>query len=310
MACLRPGSSYHPSKASHRPPRRRRRSIFWDYFSPAWSAKAQAYLSGCGNFFVFGENSGFPAKASGVTVFLNAIGATTAMSTCNSATGNAYQGSPIDLVSTLPGAAWLHTWAFGGIPLSVLNGSNYASATFSDTDGVVRSVAAGWNGSQMPGLGAASSLGRLFTLWDQSMLQWGDYEGNAAAKLKTDAFFTAVADLLGARSCSLSSPTVTPTATFTPAPTATPTPRMPLVKTVDRSVATLGDTLTYCVAWSNDSAVAQPMVITDALATALVFVGGAPAPLQSGQLLTWNLGMVAPGSSGQVCFGARVAGYP
>jgi uncharacterized repeat protein (TIGR01451 family) len=105
-------------------------------------------------------------------------------------------------------------------------------------------------------------------------------------------------------------PTASPTRTRTPTPSITPTPRMALTKTVDRSTATIGDTLTYCLYWSNDSGTPQHMVLYDQLVPILSFVGGTPAPSQAGQLLTWDLGMVPAGSSGQVCFGARVDGYP
>ncbi len=103
-------------------------------------------------------------------------------------------------------------------------------------------------------------------------------------------------------------PTATPSPTLTPSPT--PTPRMALTKTVNRSQATIGDTITYCLNWSNDSSAAQPMVIWDTLHPVLSYLGGSPAPAVSGSYLRWDLGSVAAGSSGQICFWARIDGYP
>ena len=197
----------------------------WDYFDANWQAKAQSYLQNCGNFFVFGENSGFPAKFQGVSTFLNAIGATNAINTCNSTTGDAYQDTPQDYASTLPGSTFLHTWAFGGIPVSKLNGTAYVQTVFT-SDSVLRAVAAGWNGSaQMTSIGGTScNIGKLFTIWDQSMWQFNEYESNPTGQGYTDTFYDAVADYFGAKACSCGTPTFTSTATLTRTPTRTPTP--------------------------------------------------------------------------------------
>jgi uncharacterized repeat protein (TIGR01451 family) len=104
--------------------------------------------------------------------------------------------------------------------------------------------------------------------------------------------------------------TPTPTPTLTPSPSPTPTPRMALTKTVDRARAVVGDTITYCLHWSNDSSSAQPIVLWDTLHPVLSYVGADPAPAVSGSYLRWDLGAVAAGASGQICFWARITGYP
>lgn len=132
----------------------------------------------------------------------------------------------------------------------------------------------------------------------------------------------------GISNCVAPTPTQTPTASYTPtlsptptltwtntpspAPTQspTPTPRLELTKTVDRTTVMLGDTLTYCLYWNNDSASSQHLVLWDTLNPVLSYVGSSPAASQSGQLLIWDFGMIAPGASASVCFGAKVVGLP
>ena len=105
-------------------------------------------------------------------------------------------------------------------------------------------------------------------------------------------------------------PTVTPTVTPTNTPSPTPTPRMPLVKTVNTSIATFGDTLTYCLNWSNDSSGAVPMVLWDTLDAVLTYVGCNGGCSKAGQVVTWNLGSQGAGTSGQVCVWAKITAYP
>jgi uncharacterized repeat protein (TIGR01451 family) len=117
-------------------------------------------------------------------------------------------------------------------------------------------------------------------------------------------------DPCGISGCVAPTPTPTVTPTVTPVLTATPTPRMALLKTVNVSQAVLGDTITYCLDWSNDSSAPQTIVFWDTLDPVLTYLGGSPAPSQSGQTLTWNLGPQAPGNAGQACFWVRVDAYP
>ncbi len=63
--------------------------------------------------------------------------------------------------------------------------------------------------------------------------------------------------------------TVTPTYTNTPVPT--PTPKMALTKTSSVGTATIGDTITFCFNWSNDSSGTVTMDIWDTVSSFLTY---------------------------------------
>lgn len=93
----------------------------------------------------------------------------------------------------------------------------------------------------------------------------------------------------------------------------TPTPGLQLTKTADRATATIGETITFSIAWVNDSSAARTMVIWDTVPAHLTYVGCA-TPVgtcsQAGGIVTWNLGSRPAGSSGMVTFWAVVSSYP
>ena len=105
-------------------------------------------------------------------------------------------------------------------------------------------------------------------------------------------------------------PTLTssPTMTISPSPSATPV--MGITKTVNASSATIGDTLTYCLNWKNDSSGAVTMLLWDTVSPFLTYVGCDNGCASSAGMVSWNLGSKAPAATGVVCFWARVSGYP
>ena len=114
------------------------------------------------------------------------------------------------------------------------------------------------------------------------------------------------------------SPTITPTWTVTPTSTATPlnsptptvTPQMALTKTSNVASATLGDTLTYCISYKNDSSGTVTMSVWDTVNSLLSYLGCNTGCSKSGSLVLWSIPGVASGASGTVCFWGTVNGYP
>ncbi len=117
-----------------------------------------------------------------------------------------------------------------------------------------------------------------------------------------------------------SSPTATPTRTIsrsptftrspTPSPSPTPTPNMQLTKTVNRSQAMLGDTITFTLRWANPSSGSVDMELWDTLHPALTYLGCSNGCANSGRYVAWDLGPQASGSTGQVLVWARITGLP
>jgi uncharacterized repeat protein (TIGR01451 family) len=99
--------------------------------------------------------------------------------------------------------------------------------------------------------------------------------------------------------------TPTPTPTFTP----TPTPRFQLTKTSNVITATIGDTVTFCLYWQNDSSSTVTMRLWDTISTFLTYGGCSNACSQSGSLVSWSFSANA-NTSGNVCFWGTVNGYP
>lgn len=113
----------------------------------------------------------------------------------------------------------------------------------------------------------------------------------------------------GFSACSPPTATPTVTSTFTPAPTATRTPALPLTKSSNVSTIAVGQTLTYCVAWTNDSGSPLTRTFYDQLAAQLTWVGGDPGCSATGQLVTCSFAAGA-GASGSKCFWAVVNAVP
>lgn len=110
------------------------------------------------------------------------------------------------------------------------------------------------------------------------------------------------------------SPTATPgltqTATAAPSATTSPTPGMALIKTSNVSVATIGDTLTFCIAYKNDSSGTVTMSVWDTISADLTYAGCNGGCVRSAGLVQWSIPGVTSGATGAVCFWGVVSGYP
>ncbi len=111
------------------------------------------------------------------------------------------------------------------------------------------------------------------------------------------------------------SPTFTISPTFTASPPTTPTQTttpigVPMAKTINVASATIGDTITYCISWQNNTGGSTNVVIWDTLPMAMTYLGADNSGTYAPRLVTWDLGSRANGASGSVCFWAVIAGYP
>lgn len=108
--------------------------------------------------------------------------------------------------------------------------------------------------------------------------------------------------------------TATPTRTASPSPSPSPTPKMQLTKTSNLSTATVGDTITFCLFYSNDSSAVATINVWDTVSTFLTYVGcnsGCTPPGGPGGVVSWSItGVPALTGSGSVCFWGTVNGYP
>ena len=95
-----------------------------------------------------------------------------------------------------------------------------------------------------------------------------------------------------------------------PTPTTTPTPAMQLVKSMSVAGAALGDTVTYCLAWTNNAAAAQTFDVWDTISTYISYLGCISGCAKAGNVVSWTIVGAAPGASGSVCFWGTVNGYP
>ncbi|HVZ81232.1 MAG TPA: DUF11 domain-containing protein [bacterium] len=198
----------------------------FDYFSACWQTKAMNYLQNCGNLYLMGENDGFESRDQGIDAFLNATGATTGFTGCQSASGNNFANGGLYTVTGLPGASNLWTYAMGGIPVGDLSAGAvvwaHTNAGWFDSPND-RAIGIGWSGATaLPGVpGPACNVGKLAMTWDQSMYDGGQYPGGHDAQ--TNAYFQSIVNWFGAASCSCNTPTNTPTNTATRTPTNTAT---------------------------------------------------------------------------------------
>jgi len=113
-------------------------------------------------------------------------------------------------------------------------------------------------------------------------------------------------------STSSRTPTITPTFTATGTCTASPTstPLMGLVKSANVSTAVFGSTITFALAYSNDSAAMVNITITDSVPATLTFVGADNGGTYSTGVVTWTISNVASYGSGTVHMWGTVSGYP
>ena len=104
-------------------------------------------------------------------------------------------------------------------------------------------------------------------------------------------------------------PQATPSFTQTVAATRTNTPTMPLVKTSNVSQATIGDTITFCIAWTNNASSAQTVHFWDSVSPYLTYVGCSNSCTKTANAVAWSVS-AAPGASGSSCFWGTVSAYP
>jgi len=84
-------------------------------------------------------------------------------------------------------------------------------------------------------------------------------------------------------------------------------PNFALAKSVDKSLAGPGDTLTYSITYQNTgSASASNTVITDNIGSNLSFVSATGGGVESGGTVTWNIGNVNAGTSSSVTLKLRI----
>ncbi len=89
----------------------------------------------------------------------------------------------------------------------------------------------------------------------------------------------------------------------------TPTAVMPLSKSANVAVATIGDTITYTISWANDSTATAAVKIWDTLWTNLTYLGCSNACTSSPPLVSWSFSATS-NTAGTVQVWARVNGYP
>jgi uncharacterized repeat protein (TIGR01451 family) len=114
---------------------------------------------------------------------------------------------------------------------------------------------------------------------------------------------------LGMAGMSRAVATETPTPTPSPSPTQTATPGMAILKTASVSTATIGDTVTFCMQWTNDSAASQTIILWDSVPSMLTYLGSAPSGTVNAGVVSWSIS-AGSGSTGSDCFWGIVSGYP
>jgi len=110
-------------------------------------------------------------------------------------------------------------------------------------------------------------------------------------------------------------PTNTPVAsiTMTKTPTFTPTstPVMDVTKTVNKSTAMVGDTVTFTLTYNNiGTVIAVNVPLWDTIPNCVSYAGSNPAATLSGGVLSWNLGNINPGGNGSVTWWGVISCYP
>jgi uncharacterized repeat protein (TIGR01451 family) len=91
--------------------------------------------------------------------------------------------------------------------------------------------------------------------------------------------------------------------------TINPAPNITLTKTTSASTGKSGDTVTFTIKYQNTTTgIASNVTITDVIPTGTTFVAGSitGGGTLSGNTITWALGTIAGGASGQVSFQVKV----
>lgn len=110
-------------------------------------------------------------------------------------------------------------------------------------------------------------------------------------------------------------PCETPCSGNTYCPATTPTPAIALTKTIDKTVATIGDTISYCIIYTNNASYTiTTLNIWDTIPAVTDFITGTAGFSTTGftapVVVSWTLSSVAPSASATYCFTVRVARYP
>lgn len=118
-------------------------------------------------------------------------------------------------------------------------------------------------------------------------------------------------DVIDGECCIL---TATPTPTVTNTPTSTPTVVIQITKTIDKTVARIGDNIQYCFNYTNPSATnPYSFQLWDTIPAVTDFVsctGGCATATFSGNVVaSWTINLAA-GASSSVCLTVRVARFP
>jgi hypothetical protein len=223
-----------------------------DYFNGRWRKKAADYLAHCGKLFLGAENYQLTDRDEGLYRFLKNIGAVReGYEACPpSRRGNSIT-EDLSYYPVLNGLGPVSLWGawVGGIPLSYLTGTSFVQTRegWQGDDRVERSIASGWNGSQLADVeGPACAKGRLFVVWDATMwtlwnlgtLSPDDSREVENEKKTTLRFFPAVAQWLGGWDCSCGSRMPPPTRLSAPVPT--PTPKRIVIQPSPTGAVTVG----------------------------------------------------------------------
>lgn len=124
--------------------------------------------------------------------------------------------------------------------------------------------------------------------------------------------------------------TPTPTRSFTASPivsatntpiasaTTTLTPQaVPMTKSINVGSASIGDTITYCISWTNQSGGSTAISVWDTVPIVMAYLscwaqsGALTGCSYNPRVVLFNIGAsVANGASGTVCFNAVITGYP
>ncbi len=88
-----------------------------------------------------------------------------------------------------------------------------------------------------------------------------------------------------------------------------------LIKTVDRTVASLGDTITYCITYINNTGSIQTFNLWDTIPTGVTsFIGCdnscSTTTIGGKTIVYWTISNLANGGSGTVCFWVEVVAFP
>ena len=92
--------------------------------------------------------------------------------------------------------------------------------------------------------------------------------------------------------------------------TFTPTPSMPLVKTSNVTSVAFGNTVTYCLSWTNNSNSIQSFNVWDTVSPFITYLGCLSGCAEAGGVVSWTVSNAAAGANGSFCFWGTVSGYP